>query len=93
METFKKLLNKVARWLGAVFTPIRKNAAFFVFMYVLGYMCILWGPQYPSSAGHLELFLDLYIICLLLAVTPWRIRRWMRAVLYVVFYTTSVVDM
>lgn len=93
METFKKLLKKVARWLGAVFTPIRKNAAFFVFMYVLGYMCILWGPQYPSSAGHLELFLDLYIICLLLAVTPWRIRRWIRAVLYVVFYTTSVVDM
>ena len=29
----------ISKWLGALFAPIEKNGAFFVFMFVLGYLC------------------------------------------------------
>ena len=29
----------ISKWLGGLFAPIEKNGAFFVFMFVLGYLC------------------------------------------------------
>ena len=88
-----KYLSIVLRLLGSIFTPIRKNAAFFLFMYVLGYTCNRVSTPNSSELGAFELFVDLYALCLLLTFIPWRFRRWIRAVLYVVFYATSLVDM
>ena len=34
---FKRL--NISKWLGALFAPIEKNGAFFVFMFALGYLC------------------------------------------------------
>ena len=41
----------------------------------------------------LELFFDLYIICLLLSLIPLKVRRWIRALLYVIAYATSITDL
>ena len=88
-----KYLSILMRLLGSIFTPIRKNAAFFLFMYVLGYTCNRISTPSFSELGAFELFVDLYLVCLILSLIPWRFRRWVRALLYVVFYATSLVDM
>lgn len=88
-----KYLQIITRWLDCVVLPLRKNLAFFVFMFVLGYTCHRWGTPTLSELGLLELFLDLYVLCVVLSLLPWKIRRWVRAVLYVVFYATSIIDM
>lgn len=79
------------------FRPIELNAAFFVFMYVLGVVCS-WVTD-PHTRGfhyyeltYVELFLDLYVCCVVLAAIPRRVRLWVRRVLYVVLYATAIAD-
>ena len=90
-----KVTNKLAQWLGLAFEPIRLNATFFVTMYVLGVVCSTIEtsskPQ-PYANLWLELFFDLYVVCLVLALLPERIRRWVRRLLYVLFYLLAIVD-
>ena len=97
---FKRL--DVSRWLGALFAPIEKNGAFFVFMFLLGYLCTQLEimPYYlrdrgaePYDLSVPELFLDIYIICVLLVLLPRKIRIIVKALLYVIFYGVAVVDM
>ncbi len=88
-----KHLDFLMKLMGCVLKPIGKNAAFFVFMYLLGYTCIKVGTPYYAQFGFVELFIDLYMLCVVLALIPWRVRRWVRALLYVLLYTTSIVDM
>lgn len=82
--------NIIEKYLGYVFTPIQKNIRFFVFMYALGVLCSFCAVTYRNL--YLELFLDLYVACLLLTAIPYKVRRWVKAVLYVVLYATAVVD-
>ncbi len=79
------------------FRPIELNAAFFVFMYVLGVVCS-WATD-PHTRGYhyyeltyVELFLDLYVVCVVLAVIPRKVSVWVRRLLYVVFYAVAIVD-
>ena len=89
----------ILKWLGYLFAPIQKNSAFFVFMFALGYLCtqtelmphVKNAEPYELSVP--ELFFDLYIVCALLALIPQKVRRWVRGLLYVVFYGTGLVDM
>lgn len=89
--------SKVARIFGCIFAPIHANAAFFVFMYVLGVACE-WLTMPSSKGAHLyenlyiELFLDLYVLCLVLTAIPHKVRVWVKAALYVVLYATAIVD-
>lgn len=87
-----KFLRATGRLLYGVFLPIKNNTAFFVFMFVLGYVCQL--VEKPDKAGEpvFELFLDLYVVCLMLSVIPRKLRRLARAVAYVVLYATTVAD-
>lgn len=51
------------------FEPLRRNGAFFVFMYALGLACS-W-LDYSSShydALYAELFIDVYALCVVLAL-------------------------
>lgn len=93
-----KKLN-IFKWAGWLFAPIEKNSLFFVFMFALGYLCTqveiqlhLIGAK-PYELSALELFFDLYIVCALLLVFPLRVRRWVRALLYIIFYSVALVDM
>ena len=97
---FKRL--NISKWLGALFAPMEKNGAFFVFMFLLGYLCTQLEimPYYlrdrgakPYELSVPELFLDIYIVCVLLTWIPRKVRIFVKALLYVVFYGVAIVDM
>lgn len=90
------------KWLGYLFTPIQKNGAFFVFMFVLGYLCTQLEimPYYlrnkgaePYKLSVPELLLDIYVICVILMLIPRKIRIWVKGLLYILFYGVALVDM
>lgn len=88
-----KYVSLIGRLLGYFFYPIKKSPAFFVFMFVLCYVCNRLGTPTFSELGIFELFADLYILCVALSFIPWKVRRWIKGAVYVVMYTTSIVDM
>ena len=94
--------QNISKWLGALFAPIEKNGAFFVFMFVLGLLCTQLEimPYYlrnrgaePYDLSVPELFLDIYIVCVLLTLIPRKVRIFVRALLYVLLYSVAIVDM
>lgn len=89
------------KWLGWLFTPIEKNGAFFVFMFALGWLCCHMEimPYYLKDRGAQpyeltvpELFLDLYIVCVILTIIPRKIRLWVKVLLYLLLYGIAIVD-
>lgn len=85
--------------LSKVFLPIKQNASFFFFMSLLA-IVVSFGelPKNNPDARVYdnlwqELFLDLYIVCLFLTCFPQKVRRWIAGVLYVVAYTTTIIDL
>ena len=95
----KRLKINPLEWLGYLFAPVQKNGAFFVFMFALGWICtqleitlhVKGAKPYELSAP--ELFLDIYAVCMVLALIPSKVRYWVRALLYVVLYSVALVDM
>ncbi len=90
--TFAPRMKKI---LIKALAPIRQNAALFVTMYVLGVVCSqieTADKAKPYGNLWLELFFDLYVLCLVLMLLPQGVRRWARRVLYVLFYVLAVVD-
>ena len=92
-----RLLKTIGRVLTAIAEPIRRNSTFVVFMYLLG--CIASWATLPNARGahlydnlYLELFLDIYVLSLILTILPRKVRIWVRGFFYVVLYTTAVVD-
>lgn len=77
--------------------PLLKNGVFFLTMYVLGILCAYL--TLPDNKGQevydnlwLELFLDVYFACAVLAVIPAKVRRWVRFALYVLLYGVALTD-
>ena len=77
--------------------PLLKNGVFFFAMYALGVLCAYL--TLPDNKGQevydnlwLELFLDVYLACAVLAVIPAKARRWARLALYVVLYGVALTD-
>lgn len=95
---YMKILRSVACLLNKVYQPIKENGRFFFFMYLIG--VIVTYEELPRDNPDacvygnlwLELFLDLYVVCLLLTFVPMRVRRWIRAFLYVIAYATTIAD-
>ena len=91
----KGLLGWISAMADKVLLPIKKNGAFFFFMYLTGITCA-WltlhrkEPLYDNL--YLELFLDLYLVCLVLTIIPQTIRRWANALLYIILYSVAVID-
>ena len=90
------------KWIGYLFSPIQQNGAFFVFMFALGWICTQLEimPYYlrnrgaePYELSAPELFLDVYVVCVILTLIPKKIRIWVKALLYVFFYGVALVDM
>ena len=82
---------------GLLLAPITGNASFFVFMYVLGWLCVIFTESpdgIPPSYRYapLELFVDLYALCALLCLVPRRMRCVPRVLLAVAFYAVSIAD-
>ena len=92
------LWNKGMRLLSKAFVPIKVNACFFIFMFLVGYTCcMLEVPKMKGAKPYplttIELFFDLYAVCLILSFIPRKIRNWIRSAMYVILYTVSIVDM
>lgn len=93
MDFWKKLQTV----LGWAWLPVRRNACFFVMMYVLGCVCA-WATLRAGRGAHLyehlysELLVDVYALCVVLALLPRRVRRVVRVVVAVVLYAVAVVD-
>ena len=90
------------KWLGYLFAPIQKNGAFFVFMFALGYLCTQLEimPYYlrnkgaePYELSVPELFLDIYVVCVILTLIPRKIRLWVKGLLYIIFYGVAIIDL
>ena len=91
-------MKKIENLLARAFTPIRVNFAFFVFMFLLGYACT--QLEVPNKKGYgpyalapIEMFLDIYVVCLILSFIPIKIRRWIRATMYAILYPVSIIEM
>ena len=92
--SWKRIIKQYLRLASA---PIRKNANFFIFMYILGVIsAVVTLPNNPNAILYgnlfLELFVDLYIVCAILTLFSRKIRFWLRAVLYLILYITAVAD-
>jgi len=92
-----KCLRIVERALRDIFEPIKSNAAFFIFMYALGLVCVY--ATVPDKRGYhawpqapYDLFVDVAVLCFLLWLIPHRARLWVRRVLYVFAYLLAVID-
>ena len=89
----------IFKWIGWLFAPIERNGAFFVFMFILGWVCtqveipLHVNNAEPYDLSALELFFDLYIVCTLLVLIPRKIRFWARIPLYMLLYGVAIVDM
>ena len=76
--------------------PILRNSKYFVFMYILGAICIFttgnktYIPYYLKL--YAELFLDLYISCCLLTLVNTKARKCIIVILYILLYLTAIVD-
>ena len=91
---WKETLRKCLR---LAFAPIKANASFFLFMYLLGILCAvatLPGHKGAELYDNLfpELFVDVYVVCIVLAVIPYRIRFGLRIVLYLILYGVALAD-
>ena len=92
-----KYFKTIGKVLAAVAEPLRRNCAFAVFMYLLG--CITAWATLPDTRGarlydnlYLELFLDVYVLTLILTVLPRKLMIWVRGFFYFALYATAVVD-
>lgn len=87
----------VSKLLSAVWLPIRTNAVFFIMMYVLvvltEHLTLVRAPGIHIYQNlYLELFMDVYVACVVLTLLPEKVRRWVRRVLYVVLYAVAIID-
>ena len=93
------VLSVVSKVLEKVSYPIRGNFCFFFFMYLVGivvsYAELPANREDVSVYGNLwlELFFDLYIVCILLSLIPKRVRRWVVGTFYIIAYATSIADL
>ena len=94
-----RIITALRRIADLLLSPIRRNGAFFVSMYVLGILCggiLTTNPKWVATRFYAntpwELFADLYLLCALLALMPRKLRLGLRGVLYVVLYGLALVD-
>lgn len=91
------LLRYLLKFFKAIYTPIRLNARYFFFMYLTGIVtAYAVVPNTPQGKVYdnlwLELFLDLYVVCVLLTIIPRKIRQWVRFLFATVAYLAALAD-
>ncbi len=87
--------GQAKKFLRLAFTPILRNANFFLFMYILGVVSAVvttprWGVIYDNL--FFELFVDIYVVCVFLTLIPQKFRFWVRGFLYLILYSTTLAD-
>lgn len=88
--------NPLRSVLGWLFEPIRRNPNFFVFMYLLGVIsavCTLPRNGELYDGLFVELFLDVYLVCVVLAFILRKVRFWLRIPIYILLYFIALADL
>lgn len=93
-----KIFEKLRKLLSVGFLPVRRNAVFCITMYTLGIICSYAivpdnGKSHVYSLAWEELYFDVYLLAVVLALIPHKVRRWVKALFYVLAYCTAVVDL
>lgn len=91
-------MNQFFKVLYMAFIPIRRNGLFFTFMYALGIICsYAVVPNRPNAHVYdnlwLELFFDIYIICVVLTMIPSMPRKVIQFILSLLSYIVTITDM
>ncbi|MBO5156575.1 MAG: phosphoethanolamine transferase [Prevotella sp.] len=97
-KRFLKIQITVYKALSLITKPVERNGAFMVFLFTLLYICSqLEIPDIkgykPYTYAGVEIFTDLYIICVILTLLPKMARPWLRTLLYLIIYPIVIVDM
>lgn len=90
-----KYKNLIKGFLSKVLIPIENNPIFFIFTYLLGILCEIITLQKNALLYDnlwLELFLDIYVLCVILTVIPKKASKWIRRVFYILIYSITIVD-
>lgn len=86
------MLNKFVTICDLILKPIKKHICFFVFMYILGLICIISVPKINKSIAFCELFFDDYALCLLFTVLPSIIAKPLKFLVYFILYVLAIID-
>lgn len=73
-------------------SPIQSNLIFFVFMYLLGSICIIIDPTVNKTITYFELFLDIYFVCFILSFLSGKVRLAIKFILCIILYLLAIVD-
>lgn len=85
----------IRKFFDILAVPIRRNACFFWGLLLLFFVSILF-IEYPHSSrmrASLEVFGDVYLLCLLMMAVPLRWRRCVKGVVFLLFFLIGVADM
>ena len=90
------MIKIIRKFLLLTASPIIQETAFFVFMYILGSICILTFYNQIYTNGQIkmlgELFLDTYILTLLVTLVPSRIRKYIKWIILCILYLIAIID-
>ena len=87
--------NMIRKIFDILAAPIRRNPCFFWGMLLLFAVSILF-IEYPHSSrmrASLEVFGDVYFLCLVMMAFPARWRRYVKMVVFLAFFLIGVLDM
>lgn len=88
MDFLKKLYRLLC-------TPVRSNSTFYISLFCLFATSILfieYGRCSRMRAG-LEVFSDIYFICLLVSIIPLFLRKYVKLILLLLFFLIAIIDM
>ena len=90
------MIKIIRKFLLLTASPLIQETAFFVFMYILGSICILTFYNKIYTNGQIkmlgELFLDTYILTLLVTLVPSRIRKYIKWIILCILYLIAIID-
>lgn len=90
------ILQIISCFINIVLRPIKKNALFFIFMYLLGVVTIfveviVLGFKIPLF-NFLSLLLDIYLMCLFLMIVPRRLAGFFVIIFSLILYLLAIVN-
>lgn len=89
-------MKQIEKILSMILRPIRENLIFFIFLYFLGILTMMievWTLHYTVQRfNFFSWILDLYLLCLLLTILPYKIRKWVKFLFAFVLYSLSIIN-
>ena len=92
-SSIMKYIDKIT---ATILKPIQENLIFFIFLYLLGILTMMievWALNYKIQRfNFFSWIFDLYLICLLLTLLPYKIRIWWKVITAFILYSLSLIN-